>query len=105
MIRGNIDDDKQRREFGRWVLLLALNNASPIGAWEEVLLSTMQGMYPDTTKHEVRRELDYLAERALVHVRKEPSGRWFAKLTRAGTDVVEYTVECDPGIARPEKYA
>jgi hypothetical protein len=26
------------------------------------------------------------------------------KLTRIGIDVVEYTVECDPGIARPKKY-
>ena len=35
---------------------------------------------------------------------KEPSGRWFAELNRHGTDVAEYTVECDPGIARPQKY-
>ena len=28
----------------------------------------------------------------------------FADLTRHGVDVAEYTVDCEPGIARPAKY-
>jgi hypothetical protein len=99
-----VDYEKTRRESMRWIVLLTLHNASPIGAWEELILSTVQGMYPDATAHEVRRQLDYLSDRALVSLKKEPSGRWFADLTRDGTDVAEYTVECDPGIARPTKY-
>ncbi|MEW5904803.1 MAG: hypothetical protein AB1722_10735 [Pseudomonadota bacterium] len=99
-----IDQNKVRRESMRWLLLLTLNNARPIGAYEELVLATVQAMYPDATAHEVRRELDYLSDRELVELRKEPSGRWFADLTRYGTDVAEYTVECDPGIARPQKY-
>jgi hypothetical protein len=99
-----IDQAKHRREFGRWVVLLALYNARPIGAYEEVLLSIMRGMWPDATAHEVRLALDYLGDRKLIEVRKEPSGRWFADLNRYGVDVVEYTVPCEPGIARPEKY-
>ncbi len=98
-----VDGEKQRREFGRWVLLLGLSNAEPYGTWEEVLLAILQGMYADATRLEVRRSLDYLAERDLVHCQKKPNGRWYCKLTRVGLDVVEYTVECDPGIARPEK--
>jgi len=35
---------------------------------------------------------------------REASPAWFGKLTREGVDVVEYTVLCDPGIARPRKY-
>ena len=50
------------------------------------------------------RELDYLADRDLLEVRKEPGGRWHAELARYGVDVVEYTVDCDPGIGRPAKY-
>lgn len=99
-----IDQAKQRREFMRWVLLLGLYNARPIGAWEEVLLSIMLGVWSDATKHEVRLALDYLGDRRLVEVTKEPSGRWKAELNRYGVDVVEYTVPCEPGIARPEKY-
>lgn len=99
-----IDDPKQRREFGRWVLLIGLYNAAPYGAWEEPLLSILQGMYPDATARETRLALDYLTERGLVELDKRPNGRWHAKLNRCGTDVVEYTVDCDPGIARPAKY-
>lgn len=88
----------------RWLIILTLNNARPIGAYEELVLATVQGMFPDATALEVRRELDYLADRGLVDLRKEPAGRWFADLTRLGVDLAEYTVDCDPGIARPPKY-
>lgn len=99
-----IDTAKVRRESIRWNILLILNNARPVGAYEELVLATLQSIYPDATALELRRELDYLADRQLVTLNKEPSGRWFAELNRHGTDVAEYTVECDPGIARPTKY-
>lgn|SRR5574340_340663 len=99
-----IDPNKVRRETMRWNILLVLNNARPVGAYEELVLATIQGMFPDASALEVRRELDYLADRELIDLRKEPSGRWFADLIRYGVDVVEYTVECDPGIGRPAKY-
>lgn len=99
-----VDMEKIRREQMRWLMLLALNHARPYGTYEEVLLSTAQAIYADTTALEVRRTLDYLEDRSLVQLRKEPSGRWWADLTRHGTDIVEYTIDCEPGIARPEKY-
>jgi len=99
-----VDAAKTRREHLRWVLLLTLNNARPVGCYEEVILVTVQGLYPDATQLEVRRELDYLDDRKLVEVRREPSGRWYADLTRYGVDIAEYTIDCDPGIARPAKY-
>lgn len=99
-----LDQAKVRRESMRWSILLTLNNARPIGAYEELVLATIQAIYPDATALELRRELDYLADRELVALRKEPSGRWFSDLTRFGTDVAEYTLDCDPGIARPQKY-
>lgn len=99
-----IDMAKVRREDIRWQILLTLNNARPIGAYEELVLTVIRATYPDATPLELRRELDYLGDRELVDLRKEPAGRWHADLTRTGTDVVEYTVECDPGIGRPAKY-
>ena len=99
-----IDQVKVRRESMRWLIILTLYNASPIGAYEELVLATVQAMYPDATALEVRRELDYLFERELVKLTKEPRGRWFGDLSRTGTDLAEYTVDCDPGIARPAKY-
>lgn len=100
----NVDVQKLRREDIRWQILLTLNNARPIGAFEEVVLTVVRATYPDATAHELRKELDYLADRVLVALDRQPSGRWHAELTRHGVDVAEYTVDCQPGIARPAKY-
>lgn len=100
----NIDQAKVRREGLRWYLILALYNARPEPVCEDVVQMTMRAIYPDVTPLEVRQQLDYLEDRELVKLRKEPSGRWWADLTRVGTDVAEYTVDVEPGIARPEKY-
>ncbi|WP_027670076.1 hypothetical protein [Rheinheimera baltica] len=99
-----IDTAKIRRESLRWLVLLTLNNARPIGAYEGPILSVAQSEYPDATALELRREMDYLFDRKLIDLKKEPSGRWFADLTRYGTDIAEYTIDCAPGIARPAKY-
>jgi len=100
----SIDHARVRREALRWLILLTLNNARPMGIYEGPVLSVAQSVYPDATPLEMRRELDYLHDRELVKVRKEPSGVWHAELTRHGVDVAEYTVDCEPGIARPQKY-
>ena len=100
----NVDQAKVRRESLRWLILLALNNARPLGAHESVVLATAQAIYADATPLEVRRELDYLADRELVKLVRLPSGPWHADLTRFGTDIAEYTIDCEPGIARPVKY-
>lgn len=99
-----IDDKKVRREGMRWLLLLAVYNARPTNLHESVILTTAQAMYADASALEIRQELDYLSDRKLVDLTKEPSGVWRANLTRYGTDVVEYTSDCQPGIARPVKY-
>ena len=99
-----IDHSKVRRESLRWLILLTLNNARPMGAQEGPILSVAQSVYPDATQLELRRELDYLHGRELVQVVKSPSGPWHAELSRHGVDVAEYTVDCEPGIARPAKY-
>ncbi len=100
-----VDLEKSRRETLRWLILQTLNSARPIGASEVLILTALQAVLPDYTQREVRCELDYLESRELLAV----TGRgmqpaWFAKLTRHGVDVVEYTCACEPGIARPQKY-
>jgi len=99
------DPAKVRREFMRWQILLALNNARDVdGTGETLLLAIVQAEFPDASALELRRELDYLAERDLIRLTKRPDGRWLADINRYGIDVVEYTVDVDPGIARPQKY-
>lgn len=100
----NIDPAKARREALRWYILLTLNTSRPVDPHEAVVLSTIQGIYTDATAMELRRELDYLADRSLVTLVKQPSGVWICGLTHYGVDIAEYTIECNPGIARPQKY-
>lgn len=99
-----IDQARIRREALRWLIILTLNNARPIGAFEGPILSVAQAEYPDATATELRRELDYLDEREVLRLDKQPSGKWFAELTRIGVDLAEYTIPCEAGIARPAKY-
>jgi len=99
-----VDHAKVRRESMRWNLINTLDKARPHTSNEQFLRQVMQAIYPDATALEMRRELDYLADRDLVELNKQPSGTWFADLTRYGVDIAEYTIECDPGIARPTKY-
>ena len=99
-----IDHARLRREAIRWLIILTLNNARPVGAFEGLVLSVAQSEYPDASALELRRELEYLHTRELVLLDKQPNGKWFACLKRLGVDVAEYTVACEPGIARPAKY-
>ena len=95
---------RHRREFIRWVLLMAAEINRPTQSTLRMLHGVVQGEFPDATTLEVRRELDYLESRELLKLRKQPDGRWWADLTRVGTDLAEYNIDCQPGIARPVKY-
>ncbi len=99
-----LDMQKLRRDFMRWMLLLTLNNARASGgASETLLLQVVQSEYANATALELRSELDYLEERGLIKIERHPDGRWYADIGRYGIDVVEYTVDVEPGIARPKK--
>lgn len=99
----NIDIPKIRRESMRWLILRALDYGRPSALNEQLLLATVQGIFSDATQLELRRELDYLEDRDLVKLERRPDGTWRADLTRYGTDLVEYAIDCEPGIARPPK--
>ncbi len=99
-----VDLQKAEREHTRWLILSALNCARPVGTNEEIILSAVIAAKVPATLLEIRRELDYLEERELVEISGRDGPVWFAKLKRYGVDVVEYTVDCDPGIARPKKW-
>lgn len=98
------DAEKSHRETLRWLVLLALNAARPLGAGETLIISAVRQVVPDATARDLRNELDYLAERDLIHLEGQDGPQWRAKLTRYGVDVAEYTIACEPGIARPPKY-
>ena len=94
---------KARRELVRWQLLVCLHISAPQGMRLPALKPIIAATYADVTEAELQRNLDYLHERELIHMHTDPLGGVVAKLDRFGFDLVEYTVECDPGIARPSK--
>ncbi len=99
-----MDMEKARRESIRWHILVAVNSGRPEAVAESLILSAIQAIPVQCTALELRREMDYLSDRQLVTLTRMEGAPWSADLTRHGVDVVEYTVECDPGIARPKKY-
>jgi hypothetical protein len=99
-----LDIQKARREELRWLILLALNAARPIGTSEVVVKNAIEPVILDVTVIEIRNELDYLSERGLVALECKDSLVWTAKLNRYGIDVVEYTIPCDAGIKRPSQW-
>lgn len=99
-----MDMEKARREALRWLILQALNAAQPVGAPETIIRNAIESVILDVTVLEIRNQLDYLAERDLVTITYRDTPVWFAKINRHGIDIVEYTVDCQPGIARPAKY-
>lgn len=100
-----IDMEKSQREESRWRVLRALDAGRPHPVAETIIFRALHDIALSATPHQLRRELTYLEERKLIEViGKDDSATWLAKLTRHGIDVVEYTVACEAGIARPKKY-
>lgn len=98
-----VDIEKARTEEIRWVVLLALNAARPVGTTEIIIRRAIDPVVPGITDLEIRKELDYLNSRQLIDLEKDRPA-WFAKLNNHGIDFVEYTVPARPGIARPAKW-
>jgi len=98
------DMEKARRETLRWRILQCLDVARPLGTSESVILAALADDAPGLTRMELRRELAYLEDRKLLTIDSKSRPIWHGALTRYGVDVVEHTVECEPGIARPPKY-
>jgi hypothetical protein len=99
-----MDLEKKRIEVLRWRIIQTLDVARPYPLTEGVIIAAVGGEDMPVTSRELRRELDYLEGRKLITVSGKDAEYWSAELTHHGVDVVEYTVECLPGIARPPKY-
>lgn len=95
--------EKARREELRWLILRSLYAAQPVGTSEFIIRTVVDPIIRGVTELEIRNQLDYLLERRLVSVEKNHPV-WHSKINNHGIDVVEYTVDCDPGIARPNKW-
>src|SRR5688500_11430609 len=98
-----MDMEKVRRETVRWYALVAINSGRPEAVAEGLILGALQSIPLECTARELRVELDYLEDRKLVDLKRHEGSPWTAELTRHGVDFVEYTIDAQPGIARPKK--
>lgn len=99
-----MDFERARRESIRWHILVAANFGAPQPVAETLILSAIQSIPVECTALELRKQLDYLEDRKLVILKRHEAAPWTAELTRHGVDFVEYTIDAEPGIARPKKY-
>lgn len=100
-----LDLDRAAREEIRWRILKVLDASRLNPVTETIIFRVVAGdLKLALTPNKLREELSYLEERGLVRVTGRDESVWLAQLTRAGVDIVEYTVPIDPGIARPHKF-
>jgi hypothetical protein len=98
-----IDLASTTRKIVRWRILRALEAGQPYPVTEDILLLALQDQQLSPTAREIRVALNYLEERELIHLEGRDTATWSAKLSRTGIDLVEYTIPCEPGIARPQR--
>jgi len=94
---------RAQRETLRWLLLKALNTAGHVGASESLLLTVVSPAVSGVTPVGIKHELHYLQDRGLITTERDRPA-WLARITADGTDVVDYTTACPPGIGRPSNW-
>jgi hypothetical protein len=100
----SIDLEQRQREEARWRILRVVDAGRPIPVTEQIIWRVLADIKLLLSLNQMRRELSYLRDLALIEIEGEGSETWFAKLTAVGVDVVEYTAKSPAGIARPRKY-
>lgn len=96
--------EKAKREELRWHILRTLDAGRPQPVAETLILRVVGDIGHEVSPNELRRELDYLRDRKLIEIQGEEGPAWLCDLTRYGVDIVEYSIDCEPGIARPKQY-
>jgi hypothetical protein len=99
-----IDLEQKHREEARWRILRVLDAGRPIAVSETIVWRVLADIKLPLTLNTLRRELSYLKDLGLLELEGEENETWYARLTAAGVDVVEYTTTAPAGIARPRKY-
>jgi hypothetical protein len=97
------DLERAQREEARWRVLATLNAGRPQAVAETLVLRVLTDIRLPMTPTQLRSELKYLEARKLIQIDRNTPNLWLCELTHLGTDVVEYTVPCNAGIARPER--
>lgn len=87
----------------RWSILRTIHVGGYLGATEVMMREVVNVEYLGVTRDFIRTQLDYLAKRKLIALERSELHPWRATLSRYGHDVVEYQVDCEPGVSRPPR--
>ena len=98
-----VELEQKQREEARWRILRVLDAGRPIGVNETLVWRVLHDVKIGLSLRQVRRELEYLQDLGLARLEDVETETSSARLTAHGVDVVEYTVDSPPGIARPKK--
>jgi len=91
-------------ELARWTVLLYLYHADHrAGICEKFLPRLFQDARLTVSPAEAKNILFYLEDLELCKLEKDTFDQCWARITPKGIQVVEYQIECPPGIAREEK--
>lgn len=100
----DVDFDKNERETMRWRLLKVLAAGSPWPVSEGLAQVALEDAALRVSPAELRKQLQYLADKGLLVIHGKDGPVWQGQLTSAGTDVVEFAAVCPAGIRRPAKW-
>lgn len=87
----------------RWAILRTVMVGGHLGATETMVLDVARAEYLTMERGALRDEIAYLESRNLVVVERSEVQPWRLTLTRYGRDLVDYTCDVAPGIARPPR--
>ncbi|MXZ81643.1 MAG: hypothetical protein F4Z15_09900 [Gammaproteobacteria bacterium] len=85
----------------RWSILRTCNVGGHLGATETMLSRVIDAEWLGISRDDMRKELHYLSQRDLIEIEKSEIDPWRMTLTDHGRDLVDYQIDCRPGIARP----
>ncbi len=87
----------------RWTIMRTIMVGGHLGATDRMCKEVAAAEFMGVTRQLVRNEIKYLEDRGLTDVTRSEVSAWRMTLNRHGRDIVDYTVPCLPGIARPER--
>ena len=94
---------RHQRQHARWRILKTLDSGRPYKVVESLMHRVIADSHLPSDREDLRRELDYLSDKGLLDLDRSNRDEWAAELTAKGVDVVEYSIDAPPGIARPDE--
>lgn len=95
--------ERARVAMTRYRILAILDVSRPYPVGETVLANVLSDVDLQATQSDIRRAMQYLADKKLIELNAPRDRHWEARLLPDGVDYVEGHRADDPGILRPPR--